>query len=371
VTAGTSPRARVLAFGLALALVPAAPLGAAAQGVETVAELAVAPGNLTLTADGRTLLSLHQFYAPRWPVVERLASGELVPFPDTAAYRASGAPPLDAVLGIQADAHGVVWMLDNGMRRNEGRRLVGWDTRRNRLEQVIDLGAPHSPAGAFLNDLAVDRTHGTIYVADPAGGADAAILVVDLRTGRVRRLLQGHSSVVPEPDVELAIDGTPVRIRQADGTVVHPRIGVNPIALDARDRWLYFGPMHGRTLYRIPTAVLRDERRTAEAVAAAVQAYAARPITDGISIDDAGNVYLGDLAANAVGVIGPDRQYRRLAAGPELSWVDAFSHGPDGMLYLVANQLHRSAPLNAGVDESRAPYRLMRLRPLAAGRVGR
>ena len=79
----------------------------------------------------------------------------------------------------------------------------------------------------------------------------------------------------------------------------------------------------------------------------------------------------GRSGAERARVISPDRTYRTLAEGPALSWLDAFSHGPDGYVYTVANQLHRSAPLNAGTDRSRPPFRILRFRPLAPGRVGR
>jgi hypothetical protein len=60
-----------------------------------------------------------------------------------------------------------------------------------------------------------------------------------------------------------------------------------------------------------------------------------------------------------------------LGTDPRLSWVDAFSYGPDGHLYAVANQLHRTAVLNGGVNATRPPYLVIRLRPLAPGTTGR
>ncbi|MBA3820699.1 MAG: hypothetical protein H0X17_17545, partial [Deltaproteobacteria bacterium] len=231
-----------------------------------------------------------------------------------------------------------------------------------KLERVVALGPPVTPPDAFLNDLAVDRAHGAIYIADPAGGANAAVIVVDLATGKPRRVLEGHASVIPE-ERDLVIDGTPVSVKLPDGTRIRPHIGVNPIALDANAEWLYFGPMHAGTLYRVRTADLRDPNLTPTELGGRVEVYAERPITDGIAIDAAGTIYLGDLAANAIGAIGPDRKYRVLATGPTLSWIDAFSFAPDGHVYVVANQLHRSTTLNAGTDATVQPFRILRFRP--------
>jgi sugar lactone lactonase YvrE len=255
------------------------------------------------------------------------------------------------------------------MRNGTERRLVGWHASGNRAVADIDLSSVTTDS-AFLNDLAVDPGRNTVYIADPAGNADAAIIVVDTASGVARRVLEGHESVMAE-DMDLVIDGLPVRIRAEDDTEIHPWVGINPIAIDKPGEWLYYGPMHGRSMYRVRTTDLRNSELTAAELAARVERWADKPICDGISIDDAGNIYLGDLASNAIGVIGPDRNYRILIADPRLSWVDAFSFGPDGYLYTVANQLHRSAVLNGGEAATVPPYLILRFKPLATGTTGR
>lgn len=302
----------------------------------------LAPGNIAAAPDGKLYFSLHQFYAPEMRVA--VLDGAPQPF-------AEGA--VDSVLGIRVDDRGLVWMLDNGMRNKTPRKLVSWDPKTQKVERTIELTSV-TYADSFLNDLAVDRTHDAIYIADPAGGKNAAIIVVDLATNKAKRVLEGDVSVIPGTD-DLVIDG-----RKLDA-----HVGVNPIALDSFDEWLYFGPMHATTLYRARTADLR-------AGTAKPEPYARRPITDGISMDASGNIYLGDLANNAIGVIkASDRSYDILVRDPRLSWVDAFSYGVDGYYYVVTNQLHLSAPLNGGKDASVPPYIIWKFKPLAPGRVGR
>ncbi|WP_428261226.1 L-dopachrome tautomerase-related protein [Haliangium sp.] len=324
-------------------------------------ELQQGPGNITVTPDGRVFVSQHQFYEPEVPVVLVKADGEVVPIITDGA--------LDAVLGIQSDDEGVVWMLDNGLRSGTEPQLLAWDSRDGQRLMFIDLGEV-TAKDSFVNDLVVDDTHRSLYIADPAGGSNAAIIVVDFEEQLARRVLEGHESVVPE-DVDLVIDGTPVRIRQPDGSELAPRVGINPIAADADNEWLYYGPMHGHSMYRVRTSDLRDPTLSAEELAARVERWADKPICDGISIDTAGNIYISDLAANAIGVIDAERNYRVLVSDPRLSWPDAFSYGPDGRMYVVANQLHRSATLNAGTDASKPPYRVLTFKPLAPGVVGR
>jgi sugar lactone lactonase YvrE len=84
-----------------------------------------------------------------------------------------------------------------------------------------------------------------------------------------------------------------------------------------------------------------------------VERYSDKPISDGITIDEDNNIYLGDLGANAIGVVTADRKYRLIARSQDLSWVDSFCFGPQGRLYAVVNRLHQSSVLNAGVALSR------------------
>jgi sugar lactone lactonase YvrE len=296
----------------------------------------------------------------------------LLPFPnkDLADADSISNLKLDSVLGIRSDANGIVWMLDNGMRSGVTPKLVGWDTRSNKLHQVIHLPTPIAPKDAFVNDFAIDTKHQHIFISDPAGGANAGLIVVNLNTGTARRVLEGHRSVIPE-NVDLVIDNVPIQVKDKAGKLVRPHIGVNPITEDLDNEWVYFGPMHGFSLYRIKADDLVNENLNAGMLANRVERYSDKPISDGITIDKDNNIYLGELAANAIGVISADKKYQRLAQCPRLSWVDSFSFGPNGQLVAVVNRLHQSATLNGGVSASKPPYYLLQIKALTAGLPGR
>lgn len=343
--------------------------------LEIIAEISQGPGNITLTPEGKIIISMHQFYSPSMSVAIIQADSSLKAFPNAMAEKGADRQGyqgilLDSVLGIQSDSKGIVWMLDNGINSSSIPKLVAWDSRNGQLHKVIHLPSPASIEGSFLNDLAIDEKHQKIYLADPATGSNAAIIVVDIASGSARRVLEGHKSVIPE-DLELLIDGKPLTVKRPDGTVVHPQVGINPIALDKDARWLYFGPMTGTSMYRVQTRDLLDPYFSQAALAARVERYSDKPISDGISIDRNNNIYITDVANNAIGVISPARKYSILLQDPRLSWPDAFSYGPDGYLYIVANQLHKSAMLNGGDMQAKPPFLVMRIKPLAAGVVGR
>lgn len=338
---------------------------------EVFAKLNTGPGNVTATANGRIIMSQHQFYQPQYTVVE-YKDQALVPFPNKEMSAADSTAPLklDSVLGIRSDSNGIVWMLDNGMRSGVTPKLVGWNTKTNKLQRLIYLPAPIAPKDAFVNDFALDTNHNHAFISDPAGGANAALIVVNLSTGAARRVLEGHHSVVPE-NIDLVIDNVPIQVQTPSGELVRPHIGVNPITEDLANEWVYFGPMHGLSLYRIKAADLVNESLTPQELAQQVERYSDKPISDGISIDENNNIYLGDLANNAIGVISPNRQFSQLAQCPRLSWVDSFSFGANGQLYAVVNRLHRSSTLNGGDNQSKPPYFLLTVKALSAGLPGR
>ncbi len=336
------------------------------DSLTVVASLPVSPGNITLTPDNRIFFSLHQFYNPEFPVAE-LVDGQVKPL---TLSPESPKITFESVLGIQADANGYLWILDNGNQSQSLPKLVAWDISKSQLARVIYLPPPITLSNSFVNDLAIDLSRDVIYISDPIAGIESALIRVDLRTGLATRILQGHKSVIPE-NLDLIIDNIPVQIKQPDGTMFRPHLGVNGLVLDTHNEWLYFAPMHGTSMYRAKSADLSNPHLSTEELANRVERYSDKPICDGISIDQDNNIYLGDLAVNSMGIIKPDRSYQIMNIEEKLPWIDSFSFGSDGYLYFNCDQLHLSAPLNGGEDNSSPPYNIMRLKPMAPGFTGR
>jgi sugar lactone lactonase YvrE len=356
-------------FSIALALLCAACVTEHAREgrLEVVAELSQGPGNIAVTPDGRLIISQHSLYRPQIAVIEVSRDGSVRPFPNPkwASKRDQEGIGLDGVLGIQAGQDGIVWMLDNG---RQSSRLVAWDTKKDELHRIIELGASARAKGSFFNDIALDPIHQSIFISD-ASAKNPAIVVVELGTGKARRVLERHATVMAEP-LPMIIGGEKYSVDREGRPVA--LIGVDGITIDAGSEWVYYGASQSIDLWRVRASDLIDASLADSELAARIERYGNRPVCDGITIDDSGNVYITDLTNYAVGVVDVSGEYRILYQDEKLlSWPDGMSFGPDGYIYVVANQLHLSPPFNRGKDLSRPPFYLLRFPALAPGSVGR
>ncbi|MDQ3560092.1 MAG: hypothetical protein M3453_13105, partial [Pseudomonadota bacterium] len=96
--------------------------------VEIAARLPVPLGNVTITPDGRTVVSHHPMFETAARVSEVTSPTTLKPFPNEAwnTPRSGAEDYLDGVLGLRSDSEGTVWMLDMGTRTGITPKLVAW-----------------------------------------------------------------------------------------------------------------------------------------------------------------------------------------------------------------------------------------------------
>lgn len=302
------------------------------------------PGNPSITPDGRILVSLHPFDKPKTKIVEVYKDGSMKLYPN-ASFADGDNSQLKAVIAIRTDNQGVAWILDFAEKR-----LYGWDTRAEKMVKTIDIPKEVLLEKSFLQDFALDQKRHRIIIADMTqidlkSAPSPAFIVVDLKSGAARRLAQNHSALMPEKQGGLAL---------------------NPITIDPAYQWVYFGAVHGHTLYRAPAAAFDSADLVNK-----IEKYGPKPDSDGISVDKAGNVYITDIESHAIGVTNK-KGYRVIAKIPEgQSWPDGMSFGPDNYLYITVNQLDRSAALNQGEEKGWPPFKLVRIKSLASSAVGR
>lgn len=166
----------------------AAPIGNVAGGV--VARLPQSVGNVTFNPDNCTFFSHHPFYKLPIPVAELNEDRRgFRPFPNT--YW--NAPKADAEryfvkpLGIRGDENGFVWILNMAEMPTMMPKLVGWNTKANRIERMCPLAKPAVSDVSRLYDFVVDIVHNFYHITDEgtgnmSDGSRAPLVVLDGRT---------------------------------------------------------------------------------------------------------------------------------------------------------------------------------------------
>jgi sugar lactone lactonase YvrE len=345
--------------------------------VEIVARISQPIGNMTFTPDNRKFFSIHPFFKPDLRVAELTSSTTFKPFPnlDWNTPKPHSDKYLDDVLGIRGDENGVVWILDMGNRNKITPKVVGWNTKKNALEKIYYIPAPASLPSSQLNDLVIDNKNHAIYIADedvgPGGdGSKGALVVIDMKTGKCRRLLEGSKSTRAEI-IPVVVNGKPLRVTNADGSKRLLTIGNDGIAADKNFEWLYYGPMNGHTLYRLKIADVLDTALSEKKLATRVERYSEKTNNGGITLDSAGNIYSTEPETRSIGIVTANtKTYKQYAHEEQCSWPDGLSYSPDGYMYVSDSQIGKSSLCNDGKSLNKAPYLLFRFKPLAPGRVG-
>jgi hypothetical protein len=347
---------------------------AISEDVEEVLKFTLAPSAITASPSGDWLVALDQREKPTLRAARILKSGEVLPFPNVSMSTAAkdARLPLDSLEAIAVGQNGIVWMLDNGRRSDTTPKLVGWNIEKDRLHRVIHLSVPAAIPSSFCTDLVLDPSAPIAYLADPANGKDAAIIVADLESGLCRRILHGSKWVQPDPSVALPISALNERsIVRLDGKTTLTQCGVDSLAIDRRGDWLYLSALQSRYLQRIPASLLRNPKTSATDLVKAVESYAAKPPSISLTIDSKGNIYLGDSANRSIGIIdAKEKIYRPLVSDARLIWPDGLTFGDDGRLYFFSPNRPPTRPGDQTSNVSKPSYSLFRTRTPASGRAG-
>ncbi|HIF9365318.1 hypothetical protein C5F61_10410 [Photobacterium damselae subsp. damselae] len=362
-------------FKLKSMITPALLLGSMMSGaihandLEVYSELSIStpPGNIAVSKDDRKFISIHSFFGPELRMGELLKDGSVKPYPNKAWALEHNVFSLNDVLGVNIDDNGVLWMLDTSSDKRAG-RLVGWNTKKEQLERVIYISKPTLNSASFLNDFAIDQKNNYIYIADTASGDKSAIIIVNLKTGQTKRVLEGSKFTVYE-DIDMVVADRKINL---GGQPL--RLGINPITISPDYQWVYFGAMNGKSLYRISTKYLSDFNLTDQELTKHIERYGDKPISDGITVDSEGNVYVTSVTDNSIGIVKPDGSYKTLFKDKMINWSDGFAFGPDNKIYVTVNQLQNSPVLNPSVKftpKTTKPFKVLRFDSLSSGTVGR
>lgn len=333
------------------------------RALEVVASVDEPIGNVAVSADGRLFFTIHPESRPTGPKLLEWVDGAAVPFPSEEAQGRL----FDTVLGVAIDSRGRLWTIDHGNHGTADARLLAFDLDTREVVHDHIFANDVAELGSFLQDLQVDAERGRVYIADVSfWRKNPGIVVYDLETGHARRTLDSHPSVVPED----WIIENPIKDMVFFGGLVALKAGVDGIALSRDGQWLYYAAMNHDGLYRVPSAALSDPALSPGELAARVEEVGKKPINDGLSTDDDGNVLITDVEHGGVARMSPDGTLETLIASERIRWADALSFGPDGWLYIADSAIPDQMLRSKAHIAARAPYYIYRFKPGVAGAPG-
>jgi major royal jelly protein len=305
---------------------------------------------------------------PRWTsldapsVMEALPDGTFTPYPGGQWNDWwPGASSHDRIVSshaVFADSSNHLWIVDDAGPRVAppvlgAAKLVRIDLATDRVSRVYPLSADLLPKGTMIGHMRVDERFA--YVTEAHHGS---ILVVDLQSGRARKVLEGSPSTRADPSIVPVVEGR--EMRRTSGEV--PQLHVDLLELSGDGRWLYFMPLFGPVLRRIETRFLQDETLSEGQLSTRVEDVARVPPLAGITVDTKGRLYFCSFTENAILRMGNDRKIETLIADPRISFPNEPSIGPGGWLYFPSSQAHRLPAFNGGVSRVVLPFEIFKIR---------
>jgi sugar lactone lactonase YvrE len=317
-------------------------------------------GNIAMTGTGRLFFTVHPESAPEGHKLLEVTGGRAKPYPSADDQNRL----FDTVLGLTVDSQNRLWTIDHGQHGANLVRLLAFDLATDGLVFDMVLGGDVAPLGSFVQDLQVDIRGDKIYLADASiWRKQPGLIVVDIGTRTARRVLDGHPSVKAQD----WIIQTPVKRMTFLGGLLPLKAGVDGIALSKDSAWLYFAAMSHEGLYRIPVATLRDARLDPASLAARVERISRKPLSDGLTADAAGHVYVTDVEHGAVMRVTPAGQLETVIRSPLIRWADSLSLGPEGWIYVADSAMPDQILQSRRHIEARGTYQIWRFKLPADG----
>lgn len=334
----------------------------------SAAELEVAAHSDSMIWNGVAVDGKRVFVAgPRWTGSQGPALGVLdragkpQPYPDARwnGWRpgADNATAFINVNAIHLDGAGGLWAIDSGSPDfggdplPHGAKAVRIDLDTNRVTNVYAFGPDVALPGSYVDDIRFNGGHAYLTDAGKPG-----IIVLDLRSGRARRVLDGAPSVTAPAERVIDVAGTVVR--GADGAPL--RVNADPVEVSSDGRHLYFGPLTG-PWSQVETRLLDDPAVDAAALERAVRPWADLPPVGGTAMDRHGNLYFTDLKESSLKKRTPDGTVTTVLRDERLHWVDAPAIDAANRIWLPVPQMDRGALFNGGVSRVRWPVMLYTL----------
>jgi sugar lactone lactonase YvrE len=300
--------------------------------------------------------------AYQYAVVEILPAQKKLPYPNdsmnTWKEGEDGNSKWVCVQAVYIDAANNMWVVDPASPKQKkvyqnSQKLVQINVDSNKVQRIYSL-ANVTDDQSYINDVRVDTLSQYAYLTNSSEGG---IIVLNLRTGNARQVLQGNTSVIADPSYIFKIDGR--QVKKGDAIFKSNSDG---IALTMDGKYLYYKPLTDDKLYRIQTIFLRDTSLTPAQLSEKIEKLGSFCSTDGMACDKNGNIYLGDLENHRIVQISNDLKMTIFIKDDRLIWPDSYQITDDGYLYISCSQIDRQPDYNEGVNKRTTPYCIYRIK---------
>lgn len=314
---------------------------------------------VSVSSQNRLFVSFPRRSGPYRYGLTEVVDGQLAPFPDKEWNTADAASKngFASVQDLFVDAQDHLWVLDSKPSGGNGEgqfKLLNIDLKSNRIEKIYHFEDLDKVRSA-LNDVRVDTERALAYLSDPGL---AAIVVLDLKTGKTRALLANTPYTLADPDIVLSYQGNEMRDENGKPFSSH----INGIALSKDLTRFYFKPINQTWLFSIETAYLADTTLNEATLASKVEQVVEVGVTHGLEADAKGNIFLTNSLDYAVRYLSRDGTVHTLVQDDRLLWPDSFGIGADGYLYFSCAQLQMEATWNQGENKTQLPYTIYKVK---------
>lgn len=309
---------------------------------------------------------------PRWdnnpvnPVAEIGADDSVKPYPDAnwciwnETVRNEPQKHWICPQSVYADKAGMLWVLDPASPGLKGTvpggfKLVKIDPNTNKVVQTVSFPESVAARKSYLNYVRVDTQNNFAYITESGIGA---LVVVDLKSGRARKVLEKHPSMLADTTLNIKADGQLLR----DPMGKQAAFNADGIALSQDLQYLYWKPLTSYKLYRIKTEALRNAALTDAQLGQQIEDLGKVPACDGMEIDAANNLYMTTFEDHSIKRRRPDGKIAMVVQDPRLEWPDTFAFGPEGILYVTNSAIHKTPTWNKGVGKQDQPYHIFKMK---------
>ncbi|MGY0400179.1 MAG: L-dopachrome tautomerase-related protein [Ostreibacterium sp.] len=317
--------------------------------------------NAVAVQQGRIFVSGPRWLNPKGPSVALIKGDKIQPYPSAEwnSWKAGDDPSktLISVNAIHLDPNGNLWVVDTGSPTfganpiTKGAKLLKINLSTNKVEDIFIFDKKTALSGSYIDDIRFNGSYAYLTDAGRPG-----IIVINLVSREVRRVLNDHFSTKAPEDRDIVVDGKVLTTN--DGKPL--RVNSDPLEVSPDGKWLYYASLQG-PWFRIETHFLDDFSLSSDKIEPHVKKWIDLPPVGGTTMDRNGNLYFAELATNSLKLRRHDGSISTIIQDKKLHWIDAPFLDGFGFIWLPIPQIDRAALFNHGVSKIQQPIKLFKL----------